>query len=457
MIENGLVKTHFLGRDGFIRWIGQIVAQTQWAANLGGSPTRTTEEQAGFDFRYKVRIMGYHTASPDDLTDDDLPWASVMLPVTAGTSGGTRTTPKLRQRNFVYGFFLDGEDAQQPIIMGVVGYNQYTAVMKDVPDTGFIPFSGYTVKEPVPRNALGTTQEEGEAVAEDVDESKTNNKEVMESPASLVGRNNGANKEANDNESRPKIVPTISRCEPAPLVGMQREMKNMLSEVKRIQKTANDWETKVSTKIDNIEEAIAKVKDNATKAIAGDVKRITTEIQKNAIKKVNDTLKETYHDVFPSQLGELKTKVEGVNDELSCLFRNIMKNLTGMVGGFLKQMIDKVINTAECLINSFVGSLLGKITGLIDGALDAVMGPIKGLLAGMGQATDALDDVMGFATNSLSFLSCDEDPNCSDVKDWNPTDGPTIRATLDLQGIFGKAKAAADSMKSAFDLSLIHI
>ena len=46
MIENGLVKTHFLGRDGFIWWIGQIVDQTQWAANLGGSPTRTTEEQA---------------------------------------------------------------------------------------------------------------------------------------------------------------------------------------------------------------------------------------------------------------------------------------------------------------------------------------------------------------------------------------------------------------------------
>ena len=38
-------------------------------------------------------------------------------------------------------------------------------------------------------------------------------------------------------------------------------MKNMLAEVKRIQKTANDWETKVSTKIDNIEEEIAKVKD----------------------------------------------------------------------------------------------------------------------------------------------------------------------------------------------------
>ena len=451
MLEQGLIKTHFLGKDGFIWWIGQVVDQTKWAGNLPATPTKTTKQQKGFDFRYKVRIMGYHTAAPGDLSDDDLPWASVMLPVTAGTSGGARHTPQLRQGNFVYGFFMDGEDAQMPIIMGVIGYNQYTAVMKNVPDTPFSPFSGYTVDDTVPRDALGTTQEEGEAVSDDVEESKTNNKEVMESPASLVGRKDGASKEQYKNESKPKIVPTISRCEPAPLVGIQREMKNMLSEVKRIQKTANDWETKVSTKIDNIEKEIAKVQDNATKAIAGDVKRITGEIQKNALKKVNDTLKDTYHDVFPSQLGELKTKVEGVNDELSCLFRNIMKNLTGMVGGFLKQIMDRFITTPLCAVENFIGSLLGKITGLIDSAISSVMAPIKALLAGMGAASSAIDDVLGFATDALSLLSCDEDPRCSEVKEWNPINGPEISATLDLFSIVSKAKQAARLVGNAVE------
>ena len=451
MLEQGLVKTHFLGKDGFIWWVGQVVDQTKWAGNLPCTPTKTTKQQKGFDFRYKVRIMGYHTAAPNDLSDDDLPWASVMLPVTAGTSGGARQTPQLRQGNFVYGFFIDGEDAQQPIIMGVIGYNQYTAVMKNVPDTSFSPFSGYTVNDTVPRSALGTTQEEGEAVAEDVEKSKTNNKEVMESPAALVSRKDGASKEQYENKSKPKHIPTISRCEPAPLVGIQREVKNMLSEVKRIQKTANDWETKVSTKIDNIEKEIAKVKDNATKAIAGDVKRITGEIQKNALKKVNDTLKDSYDKVFPSQLGELKTKVEGVNDELSCLFRNIMKNLTGMVGGFLNQIMDRFITTPLCAVENFIGSLLGKITGLIDSAIDSVMGPIKGLLAGMGVASSAVDDVMGFATDALSLLSCDEDPRCSEVKEWNPINGPEISATLDLFSIVNKAKQAAGLVQNAVE------
>ena len=451
MLEQGLIKTHFLGKDGFIWWIGQVVDQTKWAGNLPGTPTNTTKQQKGFDFRYKVRIMGYHTAVPGELTDDELPWASVMLPVTAGTSGGARQTPQLRQGNFVYGFFLDGEDAQTPIIMGVIGYNQYTAVMKNVPDTPFSPFSGYTVDDTVPRDALGTTQEEGEGVADDVDKSKTNNKEVMESPASLVGRKDGASKEAADNESRPKIIPTISKCEPAPLVGIQREMKNMMAEIERIKKTANDWETKVSTKVDDIEEAIAKVKDNATKAIAGDVKRITAEIQKNAIKKVNDVVSETYNEVFPTELPQLKVEVEIANDELACLFKNIMKNLTGMVGGFLDQIMDRFITTPPCATENFIGSLLGKVSGLIDSAISSVMAPIKGLLAGMGAATGALDDVMGFATDALSFLSCEEDPRCSEVKEWNPIGGAEPPVTLDLFSIVNKAKEAAGLVQNAVE------
>jgi len=452
MLEQGLIKTHFLGKDGFIWWIGQVVDQSKWIGNLPTTPTDTTEEHKGFDFRYKVRIMGYHTGSPEDLPDDQLPWANIMYPVTAGTSGGAVHTPQLRQGNFVYGFFLDGEDAQMPIIMGVIGYNQYTALLKDIPEGGgFAPFSGYTVDDTVPRNALGTTQEDGTAVSEDVDASKTNNEEVMESPLSLVGRKDGANKEQYENRSTVREVATISKCEPAPVVGIQRKMKNMLAEVKRIQKTANDWETKVSTKIDNIEEEIAKVKDNAIKGISSDVKRITTEIQKNALKKVNDALSDTYNEVFPTELPQLKEKVEAANDELSCLFRNIIKNLTGMVGGFLNQIIDRFITTPLCAVENFIGSLLGKISGLIDTAIDSVMGPIKGLLAGMGVASSSLDDVMGFATDALSFLSCDEDPRCSEVKEWNPINGPEISATLDLFSIVNKAKEAASLVQNAVE------
>ena len=70
-------------------------------------------------------------------------WATVMYPVTSG--GGDVLVhlrlQNLRQGMFVFGFFMDGEDGQQPVIMGVIGYNDYTAIMAEVPDK-FVPFTG---------------------------------------------------------------------------------------------------------------------------------------------------------------------------------------------------------------------------------------------------------------------------------------------------------------------------
>tara|TARA_B100001094_G_scaffold134738_1_gene130471 strand:+ start:400 stop:2679 length:2280 start_codon:yes stop_codon:yes gene_type:complete len=450
MIEQGLIQKHFLGRDGFIWWIGQIVDQTQWAGNFPGHPTSTTEEQKGFGFRYKVRIMGYHTASQSDLPNEDLPWASVLLPVTAGVSGGGMSTPNLRGGDFVQGFFMDGEDAQQPVIMGVLGYNQYTDILKNPPeDVSFVPFSGFT--DLVPQYSLPLKENQTtEAKSEEVKtKSDSNYKDVMDSTIRAQTTDSGADKEQDKTESKKSTITEETKCEPVPIGPIQTKVKNMIADVEEIKKTANDWETMVSTKIYNMQEEIDKVINNATRNISSDVKTITQGIQENALKQVNNTLSDTFDNVFPSQLGELRNKVEEANDEVSCAFKNIMKNLTGMVGGFLKDIIDKVINAAECLINNFIGSLLGKITGLIDSAVGAALAPIKSLLSGMGSATGALDDVIGFSTNALSFLSCDEDPNCSNVKDWNPTDGPQIKATLDLQSIFGKAKSAADSVKDA--------
>ena len=120
MIEQDLFKKQFVGRDGFIWWVGQIATES-YRNNLPGSQPGPTllADQPGFGYRYQVRIMGYHSEDPVGLPDADLPWAAVMYPVTAGGGGGTRfETPKLTKGDFVYGFFIDGEDAQQPVTMG---------------------------------------------------------------------------------------------------------------------------------------------------------------------------------------------------------------------------------------------------------------------------------------------------------------------------------------------------
>ena len=71
--------------------------------------------------RVKVRCYGYHTSSLLDLPTADLPWASPMLPVTSAsmTEIGSSSTGLL-QGSWVIGFFRDGTNAQDPIIMGSV-------------------------------------------------------------------------------------------------------------------------------------------------------------------------------------------------------------------------------------------------------------------------------------------------------------------------------------------------
>ena len=64
---------------------------------------------------------------------------------------------------------------------------------------------------------------------------------------------------------------------------------------------------------------------------------------------------------------------------------------------------------------------------------------------------------MGFTSDALSFLTCDEEPNCSDVKEWNPVNGAEAPATLDLDQLVSKARAAKEAFKAAGNITGLNI
>ena len=449
MIEQGLFKRHFVGRDGFIWWIGQVVSEKKWAGNIPARPTKNTSDHKGFGERFKVRIMGYHTANKKELTDDQLPWASVMYPVTAGGGGaGTWSNSGIRQGNFVFGFFLDGEDAQQPVIMGVLGTNQYTALAsQDNPDIAFFPFSGYTNTNTVARYST-TLDNKTKPPATQTDSNQ---------PPSNVGRqeavagqelSSGADKEQHDNGKKKYCVPKPSTCEPVPLGKIQREIKNMIADVERIKKTANKWETKVSTKINNIEKDIDKAVSDASKNISDAVKWLINEIQNYTTNKINNAMKDTYYLLFPNQRPEFKKAVETANDLIACLFRKIISNLLKMIGKFLLQAVDRFINTPLCVVENFVSALIGKLAGLITSTVDAILGPVRALVGG---AFDIAGGILNFITDILSFLTCEEKPSCAEVSEWSIWDGADSLPTLDLNSIISKVESIASTVTQAID------
>jgi hypothetical protein len=74
--------------------------------------------------RYRVRCYGYHNADKSaekGIPTEDLPWAMTMLPVTsASMSGVGQSATGLLRGTWVIGFFRDGINAQDPVIMGSI-------------------------------------------------------------------------------------------------------------------------------------------------------------------------------------------------------------------------------------------------------------------------------------------------------------------------------------------------
>ena len=96
-------ENYFMGLDGFI-WFTGVVEDRNDPDKLG---------------RVRVRCLGFHTEDLNDIPTKDLPWATVMHPVTDPSMQGLGNTPSfLVEGSWVVGFFMDAREKQQPIIMG---------------------------------------------------------------------------------------------------------------------------------------------------------------------------------------------------------------------------------------------------------------------------------------------------------------------------------------------------
>lgn len=71
--------------------------------------------------RVRVRAFGVHSPFIDQVPTDDLPWATIMVSATEGGISGIGRSPNgIQQGAWVFGLFLDGEQSQNPIILGTM-------------------------------------------------------------------------------------------------------------------------------------------------------------------------------------------------------------------------------------------------------------------------------------------------------------------------------------------------
>lgn len=96
----------FMGTTGFIWWHG-VVEDRDDPLQLG---------------RCRVRILGWHPETRQALPTKDLPWAYPVQPIVSAAMSGIGFSPVGPvEGTWVMGFFRDGENAQEPMMLGTLG------------------------------------------------------------------------------------------------------------------------------------------------------------------------------------------------------------------------------------------------------------------------------------------------------------------------------------------------
>ena len=337
---SGLYNPGFVGGQ-FHWWLGQVADSKTWRDNQPKTHFKSRNDIPGWGYRYKVRIMGIHDAGESMIPSDQLPWAQVMYPITAGGGqGGSFQTPGIKQGCFVFGFFLDGSDEQIPIIMGVLGNNAKTVIgeiAKEERDGFFRAESGYgsdpreivlddnirTAEQPASSPCIESTDACNQENAVDINQEKEGQKE---SPMECVKHGNS-------------------------LTSMQTHMRNFQRQYQDLMSQLNDYGTAAASKniITNINEAeinskIDQLIDETSKLSAGSLLPSLNNTQSflsdkisGLTNKINDAASIT------DRLDNLKADVEA-QSKLACVFNKIKGDLARLVAAGIRRSLRRKNN-----------------------------------------------------------------------------------------------------------------
>ena len=387
MIDESLIKSNFIGRDSFRWWIGQIAPIESHKSQVEGK---------GWGNRHKVRILGYHPFSKEDLSDEDLPWASVLLPPTGGSGGANYfRSDRIRPGDVVIGFFLDGDNAQIPVIFGL--YGRTDDVSQDAPTVGFEPFTGYT--ERVKPNDATITSEGGGQNSED----QKNNLLLEQKKVDKKNENLEAGK---------------------------RKNKSVSSTTGASINVANDCDdnflTGVSSTLDNLVAAV----DSGTDFF-GDIAQATSKIQKMSNSLVSNTMNNLYEKLIPEMQGGLESlyekiapisgpsaaiaaqealipKVKGLDSLLECAPGKIVNGLNKTIQDLLNDALLSVSNTGICIAEQFTASLLDGIIDDISDTLDDSLDGLSSILSAGFKVSDVLRSSSDLFKSAGAFVDCNQ-------------------------------------------------
>ena len=447
-------KTNFVGKDGFIWWIGQIPDQKSWQSQVDGA-------KGSWAIRYKVRIMGYH---PIELSDEDLPWAQVLCPPGTQGSGGHVESIKLHQGDTVIGFFLDGSSAQIPVIMGVFANTlEKEKGRSDQPS----PFGNFTPKsDTVVGDADYVLKQEGSDST-----GEGNGEKTQVFPQNV-------NKQQADSVGNAQLTSSagveINNCNgTTPITGMKSGVKNLINDVKGINARLGEGTEFARDAIKNrISSASSDITGKAGGLVSGMVSDTFTKIAPianggmqtlyttvNAKVTAATGLPPVGHLAGVAAQTAMAAPLQTAENLIGCLANNIIGDLGGNIEDILNSVVDNTANFVDCVGDQTVGAITNTVIDKVGDGMDKALGGLDKILQfsntipfNKGQVgKPGKDFVQNLIRNSTSAIAgsvglagCNEPPktevgSCRYVLGY----GPTSAGDADLGSIMKNANLAS--------------
>ena len=432
-MEESLLKSNFLGRDGFRWWIGQVAPEE----------VQKQLNKNGWGNRLKVRIMGYHPYSVAELPNEDLPWAQVLLSTSDGTgSSNYATSHKVRPSDIVFGFFLDGDNAQIPVISGCFG--KTSQVPSEDYAGPFIPFTGYTTR----------ITNDGSRIVPDQTNEQT--KESQKSPYYLPPQT--ANSIPRGLSWTSIIGDTLQLGTTKPGSKMEKistELENAikyLQDLKSFPNLASNWiDAKVEELCDQISQ---KIQGIATEIVSGAVNGTYEKLEpalQQGVAQVYDiaaaTVPTSKSGAHLAGVAAQKATIEPIKQLqklIPCLIASIIESLGGLISDMVCALLENVANVVTCVIDQFLGGLLNGIIDLIIAGMSAVLGALSFILSFSN--FNLVDTVTQLASGLLGIslsLNCGEEETDPGVEKWTIGSGPTQSSSFDINSILDLANTAS--------------
>ena len=468
-MESGLYDNEFMG-GRFYWWLGQVVDSKLWRENLTDKKTPSSEIP-GWGYRYKVMIMGLHDQGADDKFKEKLYWAQVMHSAWGGGEGASFQTPGIRQGSFVFGWFLDGNDKQLPIIMGVLGKNAVTDIEK-----------------------LGVQTYAGTSAYDNSGNTFTGDSDLL-----LEGNKNVLSNESCDNPNveckADKVINEVhTECfhvecpdprEQSEMTGIQLAIEKMTSEIEKVQKSLIDLPSAISLPVMKLDTKINDILDKYTGDVTDKMGVILGKVEHFSQASLTEKALSLIALAPPSMAKKLGKEQQEAAAKLACVFNKIKGNLFGLIGKALRKsflgdgqrslppegyyrpnpacatedmIADVMVETLEEIVTTFndandgvvaksgggplagirgaIGSIqgvAGKISnlrnlgsGVLSGALGGIGGGALGKLAGgldflkgfgaLGGMNLDMSLAMSFVSGVKAFYDCDTKKKCSNYQ-----------------------------------------